>query len=110
MWKLLGPYNIPAWALKDCSNVLAEPLCFLINAFNTEGIFPEHLKRAQVTPILKKRKSDDPNKYRPISTACARSNIFNVLKEQIHRFLEKHIFSSPSQFPGKIFNNKMLFV
>ena len=53
--KPLGPSNIPAWALKDCSNILAEPLSFLINAFITEGLFPEHLKRGHITPILKKR-------------------------------------------------------
>ena len=31
--KPLGPSNIPAWALKDSISVIAEPLCFLINAF-----------------------------------------------------------------------------
>ena len=41
----LGPSNIPAWALKDASDVLAEPLTFLINAF-LEGLFPNHLKQA----------------------------------------------------------------
>ena len=72
----MGPSNIPAWALKDCSNILAEPLCFLINAFINEGIFPEHLKRAHVTPILKKGNSEDPNNYRPISITCALSKMF----------------------------------
>ena len=52
--KPLGPSNIPAWALKDCTNILAEPLCFLINAFITEGIFPEHFKRVLLLPFLKK--------------------------------------------------------
>ena len=42
--KPLGPSNIPAWALKDCLNLLAEPLCFMVNAFIEEGKFPEYLK------------------------------------------------------------------
>ena len=97
--KPLGPFNIPAWALKDCSNIFAEPLCFLINAFITEGAFSEHLKRARITPILKKGNSEDPNNYRPILIICALSMIFEkVLKEQIHHFLEKHNLLSPSQF------------
>ena len=35
--KPLGPSDIPAWALKDCLNLLAEPLCFMINASIEEG-------------------------------------------------------------------------
>ena len=31
--KTLGPSNIPAGALKDCLNIIAEPLTLLINAF-----------------------------------------------------------------------------
>ena len=31
--KPLGPSDIPAWALKDRLYLLAEPLCFMINAF-----------------------------------------------------------------------------
>ena len=50
--KHLGPPNNQAWALNDGSNILAEPVCFLINAFITEGIVPEHLKRAYITLIF----------------------------------------------------------
>ena len=53
--KPIGPSNIPAWALKDCLNIIAEPLCFLINAFIEESRFPNHLKSAFVIPIFKKR-------------------------------------------------------
>ena len=51
--KPLGPSNIPAWALKDCLNFIAEPLSYSINAFLEEGRFPNHLKRAHVLPLYK---------------------------------------------------------
>ena len=47
--KPLGSSKIPAWAIKDSKAALAEPLCFLINQFITEGKFPEDLKKAQKT-------------------------------------------------------------
>ena len=52
--KPLGPSDIPAWALKDCLNLLAELLCFMINAFIEKGNFPDHLKQAHVIQIYKR--------------------------------------------------------
>ena len=42
--KPLGPSNIPAWALKDSLNVIAEPLTLLINAFLEQRNFQIILK------------------------------------------------------------------
>ena len=58
--KPVGPSKIPAWAIKDAKAALAEPLCYLINQFITEGKFPEDLKKACVTPLFKKRESRRP--------------------------------------------------
>ena len=51
--KPLGPSKIPAWAIKDPKAALAEPLCYLINQFNTEENFPVDLNEADVTPFQK---------------------------------------------------------
>ena len=53
--KPLGPSNTPAWALKDCLSNIAEPFTYLMNAISEERRFPNHLKRAHVVPIYKKR-------------------------------------------------------
>ena len=74
--KPLSPSNIPAWALKDSMNIIAEPLCFLINTCLEKGIFPNHLKQAHVTPIYKKGDTEEPNNYRPISVIAALSKTF----------------------------------
>ena len=52
----LGPSSIPAWALKDCLNIIAEPLRFMISSFLDIGEFPNHLKQAFVVPFYKKRR------------------------------------------------------
>ena len=43
--KALGPSYNQAWALQDSISVIAEPLCFLINAFLNEGKFPMILNK-----------------------------------------------------------------
>ena len=87
----LGPSDIPAWALQDCLNLLAEPLCFVINAFIEEGKFPEHLKQAHVIPIVKKGDNRDPNNYRPKSITSSLAKVFEqILREQLNEYLERN--------------------
>ena len=61
--KPMGPSNIPAWALKDCIKIIAEPLT-LINSFLDEGCSPNHLKQAHVIPVFKNGDVEDPINYR----------------------------------------------
>ena len=97
--KPLGPSDIPAWALKDCLNLLAEPLCFMINAFIEDGKFPEHLKQAYVIPIFKKGDNEDPDNYRPISITSSIAKVFEqILREQMNEYLERNKLLGPMQF------------
>ena len=97
--KPLGPSKIPAWAIKDAKAALAEPLCYFINQFSTEGKFPEDLKKACVTQLFKKGNPEDPLTYRPISVTSALSKISEkAFSSQITSFLEKEQILSISQF------------
>ena len=97
--KPVGPSKIPAWAIKDAKAALAEPLCYLINQFITEGKFPEDLKKACVTPLFKKGNPEDPLNYRPISVTSALSKNFEkAFSSQITSFLEREQLLSASQF------------
>ena len=95
----VGPSIIPAWALKDAMNVIAEPLTFLINAFLEKGIFPNYLKHAYVIPIFKTGDCEEHNNYRPIPITSALSKIFEkVLRDQITQYLNRNTLLSSSQF------------
>ena len=96
--KPLGPSNIPAWALKDCMNIVAEPLQFLINAFIFEGSFPQQLKQARITPIFKSGDAENPKSYRPLTITSALAKIFEkILNEQITEYLNRNNLICPNQ-------------
>ena len=97
--KPLGPFDLPAWALKDCLSIIVEPLTFLISAFLAAEKFPSHLKRAHIIPIYKNEDTEDPSNYRPISITSALSKIFEkVIKDQIDDYIERNHLLSPLQF------------
>ena len=61
----LGPCSIPVKILQNHVDILKQPL--IINLSLQQGIFPEALKTARVTPIFKKVSPRLPYNYRPIS-------------------------------------------
>ena len=80
--KPLGPSNIPAWASKDCMNIVAEPLQFLIIAFIFEGSFPQHLEQAHITPIFK---SGDAENSKKLPTDINHVSISKIFRESFER-------------------------
>ena len=92
----LGPSNIPAWFLKECMNMMANPICYMINTFVSENKFPSHLKQAFVVPIFKQGDTEDPSKYGLISVIPTLTKLYErMLQHQVIDCLDKfRIFSS----------------
>ena len=97
--RTIGPSKIPPWALKDVLNVIAEPLCYLVNTSIPEGKFPNHLKQAFVIPIFKKGDHENATNYRPISITSAPAKLFEkILRQQIYEYLTENNLLSQMQF------------
>ena len=73
----------------ECLDSILPSLTDLFNSSLTSGIFPQCLKSALVTPILKNGCLDhnDLNNYRPVSNLCF-----------IAKILEKLVFSQVSSY------------
>lgn len=91
--------DISATIIKSNSNLLSIPLTILFNQSVTNGIFPDKLKTAKITPIYKSGPHDDPKNYRPISQLTIFSKIFETLmKKHLINYLEHKNILNPSQY------------
>ena len=78
--KATGPDQIPAWLLRDFSNVLAAPLTAIFNSSLREGFLPALWKTATIIPLPKKHPPTSIEKdIRPISLTPIVSKVFESI-------------------------------
>ena len=76
--KSTGLDGVSVRFLRDGAEVLAAPLCHIINLSLTSEVVPSGMKDARVTPLFKKGSRLDCGNYRPVS-------ILNVLSKILER-------------------------
>ena len=74
--KATGLDMISARPVRECAYLLCKPICYILNQSISQGIFPDDLKCASVTPLFKLGDRNDVNNYRPIS-------VFSVVAKEL---------------------------
>ncbi|CAM5177833.1 unnamed protein product [Eretmochelys imbricata] len=88
--KSMGPDALHPRAPKELADVIAEPLAVIFENSWRSGEVPDNWKKANVVPIFKKGKKEDPGNYRPVSLTSVPGKIMEqVLKESILKHLEE---------------------
>ena len=94
-----GIDQIPVSAIKSVSDTISPALASLINHSTINGIFPDALKIAKVTPIFKSGDKSLLSNYRPISLLNAFSKIYEkFLLKRLNSFLTKNNILYDGQF------------
>jgi hypothetical protein len=87
--KATGVDNIPPKILNCSAPSISVPLTRIVNKMIETNIFPDDLKKAQVTPLYKK---DDPfvmKNYRPVSILSSTSKVFEkVINDQLCTYFD----------------------
>lgn len=97
--KSAGPDGIPCCLLKECADLLAAPLAYLVNISFEIGLFPEQLRTALIIPIHKKNDSTNIENYRPIALLSVFSKIFEkAFKSRLQSFFIRQKLLTPRQY------------
>ena len=77
--------------LKDGTEVLALPLCNLVNLSIKQSLFPDQCKIAKLKPLFKKGSKSDPKNYRPLSLLPVVSKIIEkTIQIPTQEYLDKN--------------------
>ncbi|NWT73742.1 LORF2 protein, partial [Prunella himalayana] len=67
MYKSMGPDGIHPRVMRELADELAKPLSIIYQESWLTGEVPDDWKLANVTPVYKKGRKEDPSNYRPVS-------------------------------------------
>ena len=97
--KAAGPDKISARLVKDSAEVICQTLTLIFNRSLQQGIFPEDLKTAFVSPIFKDGDKADCSNYRPISVLSIVAKIFEkIVYNQLITYIDENNILSNNQF------------
>ena len=84
-----GPDEVHPMLLKECAEILAEPLSMIFQQSFQSGSLPADWKTANVVPIFKKGKKGDVSNYRPVSLTSVPCKVMeSLLKDDLTKHLE----------------------
>ena len=94
-----GYDDVHVKVVKECSEEISIFLEFIINKSFDEGVFPDALQIARISPVFKKGDKSNFTNYRPIAILSTFSKIFEkVMAKRLVEYLEKYKLLSKYQF------------
>ena len=84
---------MPTWLVKDCLDVLINPITNIVNKSLSLGVFPRSMKAALVKPLIKNHTLDCNilNNYRPVSNLTFLSK---VIEKAVAFHLNKYLINN----------------
>ena len=94
-----GYDNISSNVVNETSDIFFTPLKYIFNLSLQQGIFPENLKIAKVSPVYKKDEEFLPTNYRPISVLLCFSKLLErIVYNRLFKYLSENSILYKKQF------------
>ncbi len=91
--KASGPDLLSNRMLKECAEVMADPLSNLFNKLMDRECFPAVWKRANVVPVHKKGNKQFKSNYRPISLLSSLGKVMErIVFDELYEYCDKKTF------------------
>ena len=91
MYKRQGSHELYPRVLKELAEELSEPLFIIFLKSWETGKVPEDRRRANVVPIFKKGKREEPGNYKPVSMKSIPGKIQEyIVKQSLCKHLENN--------------------
>lgn len=97
--KATGHDEIPISFIKKIRTKLIKPLSLLINRCILEKVFPDQMKKANITPLYKKKDKMNKDNFRSVNILPALSKIMErLMHDQIYEHINAHFHKYLSGF------------
>ena len=94
-----GYDNISSNMVNETSDIFFTPLKYIFSLFLQQGIFPENLKIAKVSPVYKKDEEFLLTNYRPISVLpCFSKLLERIMYNRLFKYLSENSILYKKQF------------
>ncbi|KFV82583.1 hypothetical protein N308_13438, partial [Struthio camelus australis] len=86
--KSMGPDGMHPQVLRELADIIARPLSIILERSWRTGEGPQDWEKANVTPVFKKGKKEDPGNYRPVRLTSIPGK---VMEQLLLKVITKHL-------------------